>query len=213
MQRNHLNFLLRSIFIDIKLRTGFAVFLAAIFLQCTTGCNPGSTSLSPIPPYTISQTTAVMTTHTISPTKFPTDTPTLSPTSTPDYSRTIDNTVTLRYDIGVEENSKSFLDLDTMETGDTPQSDLHFAVTRGSMEWVLLGAINGAQKKERGYIKITLEDCFKEPDLDTPAEPDAFIGNHLCIVSNKNRLFLIFIEDIIVKLNYASIDLLITTYI
>jgi hypothetical protein len=99
-----------------------------------------------------------------------------------------------------------------METGDTPQCDLHFYVTRGSMEWVLLAPINGAITKSRGTNKITLEDCYKEPDLATRVKPDDYVGNHLCAVSNKNRLFLILIEDMVNKADYSSINLLITTY-
>jgi hypothetical protein len=219
MQRNHLLNLSRILTLNIVLKTGFAVFLVAILMQGTTGCNPGKSPASQVPSYTASHTKTATISLTYSPTRNHPSTSTVSNTSTPDFTHTIVSRVTLRfdfnnnYDFSAEDKLRTYLDLDSMESGDTPQSDLHFYATFGSSEWIWLEAINGATTRSRGPNKITLQDCYKEPDLATPVKSDVYVGNYLCAVSNKNRIFVIFIENLIKKPTYDSIILLITTYV
>ena len=147
-------------------------------------------------------------------------TPSILQISTYDFSQTVEKRITLSYiiddpsispTITSEKNTNDTLDLDTMVIENTSRSDIQFFVSVGTMRWFLLYAINGAQSESKGTGNITLEDCIDKTVPTYQFKPDAFIGNHICYISNKNQLFLVYIENITDTFELASITLLITT--
>jgi hypothetical protein len=172
------------------------------------------------PTETNSKTPTSTFTSTITSSFTPTSTSTI--TLTPDYSRTITKQVRLIYYTGWDgstfthsdpRNDKTaYIDVDTMELGNTPKSDLYFNVSIGSMLWYWLNAINGAQEWSKGKIDVRLKDCYNDSLPNDELESDTYVGNHVCVISNNNRLFLVYIEHINFQYEYATIYLKVTTY-
>jgi hypothetical protein len=183
------------------------IILTIVLLQSTTSCNPGKGSLSTI----ISPTTSPTISYTITPTTIQSFTPLPSPTISPTFpsipSPTKSSALTLIhsnitqwyikliYDISAADNPKSFLDLDAMEIVESPQSDLQYVVGGGSMVVEGLLPLNGARAKSIGDGNVNLVDCKgSEPFVEWDI-PEIFTGNHICVISNENRLFLLRIEE------------------
>jgi hypothetical protein len=166
-------------------------------------------------------------------TKILTNTPiftrtfTHSPTITIDYSRTVTNRIKLIYYFDrygpygddIPENLEwSYLDLDTLTLGKTPQSDLHYSTSLGSMFWYWLNAINDAKEWTKGNIDIGLKDCYNKSIPNEDYESRTYEGNHMCVVSNRNRLFLVYIDRLNAQFpiephSYATIYMNVTTYV
>jgi len=198
------------------------IFLSIILLQATTGCNPEKISTTPTSILTIyfktentmSPTISQTKSPTISPTRFLTITNVSSPTATIDYSHTIERHVYLTYTIDAEDNPKSYLDLDTMEIGNTPQSDLQFSVSRGEITIGITDPLNGARSKGMGKGNIKLTDCLVDLNLYSEhSSADTYKGSHICFISNKNQFFLLWIDNIIQQTYDAfTMSLLITAH-
>jgi len=99
-------------------------------------------------------------------------------------------------DYNNEHNPRSFIDLDTIEIGESPQSDIHFFVGGGNtVIWGLI-LLNGARSKSMGAENIDLATCRTELNsFDEDVRFQLRTGNHICVFSNRNRFFLLRIED------------------
>jgi hypothetical protein len=129
-----------------------------------------------------------------------------SPTCTVNYSNIVIDQVALIYHEYHREpsgpwydpiNHTAYLDLDTMEIGNTPQADLQFFTIIASTEWISLVPQNGAKLGFKGKEEITLSDCYMDPTFGEQKYSNAFKGNHLCALSNNDKIFLLVVEDIL----------------
>jgi len=210
--------------IEHKSKKYFIILFSAIIFS---GCASHQNSITKIATLNINTTThkpTVTTSQTLTSTSSLTITSSFTPasTSTPDYSRTITKQVKLIYYTGWDGSTfthndprndmTAFIDLDTMELANTTKSDLDFNVSIGSMLWYWLNAINGAQEWSKGKIDISLKDCYNEKLPNDNYESDTYVGNHVCVVSNMNRLFLVYIEHLNFQYEYATIYINVTTY-
>jgi hypothetical protein len=200
------------------LKKGIATILIIVLIQNITGCNPGKNS----PTYTISPTVSTTVSHTptITLTASTTASPTTLLTITPTASATVSPTITyttsyvtqwyvdLIYDLTTEENPKSFLDLDTMEIVEGPQSDIKFDVGVGNMVIFALFIINGARSKSMGAGNIDLATCRKQINLfDEDTRFEIYKGNHICVLSNRGRMFLLRDENVTYSSDWNIITL------
>jgi hypothetical protein len=204
-----------QVFSHIKVKkTGIIVLLEIILLQTTPGCNPGRVSPTPLSTPTTSPMTTATITLTNSPTRFSTSTSTLSPTTTPDYSHTIEKRVILSFDIFAVDNNKSFLDLDKMGIGDTPQCDLQFSISKGTMIVGIMQPLNGALSKSMGRGNIKLDECRGDTGSYTEYhKADTFKGSHICFISNEDRYYLLYLENIVQQTHIFTLYLLVTSYV
>jgi hypothetical protein len=176
--------------------------IALIIIRFTTGCN---SIISPLPPTSsplhINTASSTPTTTmipyyspTIVPSKTPTNSPTMYPTINTKTFRLNEWYVDLIFNLAAKDNPKSYIDLDKMEIGDTPQSDLNYDV---SGIYASLFPMNGALAISMGATNIKLEKCIEVSNTVTKyIIPEVYSGNHICILSNKNQMFLLTIDGI-----------------
>jgi hypothetical protein len=216
MNSNHPQHQPSIFFSKITKRAGITAFLAIVLLQTTTGCNPEKSSpylkISPTISPSITPTTSPTNTPTVFHMTFPTtiSTPSLttSPTITPTTSNITQWYIELIYDKTATENPKSFLDLDAMEISASPQSDLQFRVGRGTTEYYWLDPINDARAKSMGAGNVDPSDCKDVLDsFDGAGIFAIFKGNHFCVISNKDRFFLLRDEGVARSADHAIIKI------
>jgi hypothetical protein len=152
---------------------------------------------------------------------------TSSPTITSKYSYTRTDRVKLIYYFDrngpygddIEDNLEwSYLDLDSLTIGKSPESDLHFTTSLGSMLWYWLQAINGAKEWTKGKNEIGIKDCNNKSIPNEEFESRTYEGNHMCVISNKSKLYLIVIDRLNAQFpvephSYGTIYMYITSYI
>jgi hypothetical protein len=181
-----------------------------IILQNATGCNSGAISFTSEQPHLLGNTSLPTFTATMIPYYSPTITPSITPTTSPTMYPTINTRISkktewyidLTFDWWSPDNPKSFIDLDTMELGESTQSDLHYKVSAGSDLFPSLWPLNGALAISMGSSNIKLEDCIGISNLLSKyIIPEVFIGNHICMLSNKGRMFLIKLGNLTVTNN------------
>ena len=108
-----------------------------------------------------------------------------------------ESNIELSYDWRKGDDPKSFIDLDSMEIGESKESDLLFNVGGGTDLFVTLYPLNGALALSMGTEEISLSYCRDISDsFEKYSIPDVFVGNHICVLSNKSHIFLLRIEDL-----------------
>jgi hypothetical protein len=78
-----------------------------------------------------------------------------------------------------------------MEIDESSQSDIQFEVGGGTKEYYGLYPLNGARAKSMGAGNINLSNCRDVSEsLEIFVILQIYKGNHFCVISNKDRLFL-----------------------
>jgi hypothetical protein len=184
------------------------IALIMIFiLRNAIGCNSGTISFTSesstllidtsLPPFTT--TMILYYSPTITPSITPTTSPTMYPTINTRTNRMTEWYVYLTFNWWSTDNPKSFIDLDTMELSESPQSDLRYKVSGGSDLFPSLTPLNGALARSMGSSNINLEECIEVSNLLTKyIISEVFYGNHICMLSNKGRMFLIKLDSLTV---------------
>ena len=193
-------------------KAGLIIGMIFILLPYLAGCRSGmnnsfSTSTRTIANHTITNAIVPMSSLSKTPSSIVTPLPTtthpitiastntLLPTVNVTYSIIKQWFVNLIFDKSVDDNQKSFLDLDTMQIGENPQSDLRFDVGGGTTEFFSLSFLNGAKAKSMGATNISLTDCKQQiVTINNVDILEIYTGNHVCVQSNLDRIFLLRIE-------------------
>jgi hypothetical protein len=108
-----------------------------------------------------------------------------------------------------DHNPNAYVDLDTMMIGDTPKSDLRLILSIGSDVFVWLDAVNGAYAYSMGTESVTLIDCINSKSLiQRITIPQVVKGNHICMITNSQRIVLLrIVETIVTDDNTATMRL------
>ena len=176
----------------------FVTLFVVIIIWNVQGCSSNSImfarTIPPLPSNTISTTFTATIIPYYSQTKTPTITPVTYPTINTQTFKMNKWSIDLFYDISAKDNPKSYIDLDTMEIGESLQSDLQYEVSGGSSLFHSLYPMNAALAKSMGSSDINLENCINDINsLDKYLIPELYSGNHICILSNKGKMFVIVI--------------------
>jgi hypothetical protein len=98
---------------------------------------------------------------------------------------------------GTEYDPNAGIDLDTMELGISPATDLQMDVSKGSVGvFIELIPQNGAKGISMGAGSVSPADCQSSGDqLDTHSILDWSAGNQICFLTNRQRFVLLRIME------------------